>query len=281
MPLRLFRSRERSGAYAARMLYLGRDDRVLLLHHPVPAGRPGLHAPAGRPGLPAHDRWSTSPSRWPSRGWAARVPNGTLVAVGIAVTLAGMAWLEPGRASVARTSWRWPCPMVLVGAGQGLAFAPLTSAGIAGVAPADAGAASGLVNTAHQLGMALGLALLVSVAAGGGAGLDGPEAVADHVRSALAGSTVLVGLALVVALACLVPHRAASSAPTTRQRPTRRHPHDHPHVHPQQRSGDAGPRVRRLPDAPRRDARGRDHGPGRRLPARRHRGGVRQRARRR
>jgi hypothetical protein len=39
-------------------------------------------------------------------------------------------------------------PMVLVGAGQGLAFAPLTSFGIAGVAPKDAGAASGLVVSA-------------------------------------------------------------------------------------------------------------------------------------
>ena len=42
--------------------------------------------------------------------------------------------------------------MVLIGAGQGLAFAPLTSFGIRCPA-ADAGAASGLVNTAHQLGM--------------------------------------------------------------------------------------------------------------------------------
>ena len=44
--------------------------------------------------------------------------------------------------------------MVLIGAGQGLAFAPLTSFGIAGVPAEDAGAATGLVNTAHQLGMA-------------------------------------------------------------------------------------------------------------------------------
>ena len=53
MPLRLFASRERSGAYAARMLYLGRDDRLLLLHHPAHAGRARLHPAAGRPGVPA------------------------------------------------------------------------------------------------------------------------------------------------------------------------------------------------------------------------------------
>jgi hypothetical protein len=40
--------------------------------------------------------------------------------------------------------------MVLIGIGQGLAFGPLTAAGIAGVTTANAGAASGLVNTALQ-----------------------------------------------------------------------------------------------------------------------------------
>ena len=87
-----------------------------------------------------------------------------LLAGGTAVTLVGMAWLSRagvGDAYLASVA----LPMVLIGAGQGLAFAPLTNAGIAGVAPADAGAASGLVNTAHQLGMALGLAVLSAVAA--------------------------------------------------------------------------------------------------------------------
>jgi hypothetical protein len=108
--------------------------------------------------------------------------------------------------------------MALIGAGQGLAFAPLTNAGLAGVAPTDAGAASGLVNTAHQLGMALGLAVLAAVAVRAGAGTDGPSAVAAHVRAALTGSTVLLALALAVVLALVVPagraerRRAASLA---------------------------------------------------------------------
>ena len=40
---------------------------------------------------------------------------------------------------------------------------PLTTAGLAGVEPADAGAASGLVNVTQQVGAALGLAVLVTV----------------------------------------------------------------------------------------------------------------------
>jgi hypothetical protein len=99
--------------------------------------------------------------------------------------------------------------MVLVGAGQGLAFAPLTNAGIAGVAPADAGAASGLVNTAHQLGTALGLAVLSAVALRAGMGTRGVDAVAAHVSAALTGSSVLLALALVVVLVLVVPGRTA------------------------------------------------------------------------
>ena len=46
---------------------------------------------------------------------------------------------------------------------MGMSFVSLTTAGLAGVAPADAGAASGLINVMQQLGAALGLAVLVTV----------------------------------------------------------------------------------------------------------------------
>ena len=47
--------------------------------------------------------------------------------------------------------------------GNGSAFVPLTSAGLHAVEPRHAGAASGLVNVAQQLGGSLGLAVLVTV----------------------------------------------------------------------------------------------------------------------
>ena len=53
--------------------------------------------------------------------------------------------------------------LVLIGAGMGLSFVSLTTAALHGVDPADAGAASGLINVAQQVGAALGLAVLVSV----------------------------------------------------------------------------------------------------------------------
>jgi hypothetical protein len=134
----------------------------------------------------------------------ARIPNGVLLAGGTAVTLLGMAWLSLAGVGDAYLS-SVALPMVLIGAGQGLAFAPLTNAGIAGVAPSDAGAASGLVNTAHQLGTALGLAVLSAVALRAGSGSSGPDAVAEHVRAALTGSSVLLALALLIVLVLIVP----------------------------------------------------------------------------
>jgi EmrB/QacA subfamily drug resistance transporter len=47
--------------------------------------------------------------------------------------------------------------------GMGISFVPLTTAALDGVAPEDAGAASGLVNVMQQLGGSLGLAVLVTV----------------------------------------------------------------------------------------------------------------------
>ncbi len=80
----------------------------------------------------------------------------------------------------ARCAWCWGCSLPpsstptlrtcrcssassCIGAGMGISFVSLTTAGLAGVAPSDAGAASGLINVMQQLGAALGLAVLVTV----------------------------------------------------------------------------------------------------------------------
>jgi EmrB/QacA subfamily drug resistance transporter len=55
-------------------------------------------------------------------------------------------------------------PSLLVSAGMGLCMVPLTTTAVAGVAHAEAGLASGLVNVSRLFGGALGLALLVAVA---------------------------------------------------------------------------------------------------------------------
>ena len=54
---------------------------------------------------------------------------------------------------------------VLGGAGMGFSFVPVTIASLSGVERADAGVASGLVNTSRQIGGAIGLAAISTVAA--------------------------------------------------------------------------------------------------------------------
>src|SRR5205085_5350349 len=55
-------------------------------------------------------------------------------------------------------------PSLLAAFGLGLSFVPVTIAAMTGTRPHEAGLASGLVNTAQQVGGALGLPLLATVA---------------------------------------------------------------------------------------------------------------------
>jgi EmrB/QacA subfamily drug resistance transporter len=53
--------------------------------------------------------------------------------------------------------------MVIGGIGLGLSFVPMTIAGLTGVSRADAGVASGLINTSRQVGGAVGLAAVSTI----------------------------------------------------------------------------------------------------------------------
>ncbi len=55
--------------------------------------------------------------------------------------------------------------MVISGIGLALSFVPVTIASMTGVQPADAGVASGLVNTSRQIGGSIGLAAVTTIAA--------------------------------------------------------------------------------------------------------------------
>jgi len=132
-----------------------------------------------------------------------RMPGSIPLAAGILITLAGMFWLSRvGVDSGYLTGVA--LPMVLIGAGQGLAFAPLTSFGIIGAPAADAGAASGLLNTFHQVGTCLGLAIAVAAAATVPAG-PATAHLAAQVSAALSTGSVLLLLALGVTAALILP----------------------------------------------------------------------------
>jgi MFS family permease len=84
-----------------------------------------------------------------------------LMIVGITLSTTGMLWLTQLSATSGYLSLVGP--LLVFGLGNGLAFVPLTTTSLDNVDPADAGAASGLVNVMQQVGGSLGLAVLVTV----------------------------------------------------------------------------------------------------------------------
>ncbi|HMJ37594.1 MAG TPA: MFS transporter [Baekduia sp.] len=212
-PLRLFASRRRSGAYLARVLMVSGMFAMFFFVTQFLQGVRGFSAlEAGLAFLPMTAVMFSMVRVVPRL--TPRFGDARLLVGGVSLALAGMAWLS----RISDGTQYFPgiaLPMVLLGVGIGLAFTPLTSAGIAGVAPRDAGAASGLVNVAHQLGGSLGLGILVTVfASAGRAAADHPLAGASHqaearyelahaVGSAITGSAVFLALTLAVILLAL------------------------------------------------------------------------------
>ncbi|WP_420849181.1 MFS transporter [Parafrankia soli] len=92
--------------------------------------------------------------------------------------------------------------MVLLGFGGGILFMPLIRTATTSTSPQDAGAASGLLNTSQQLGGALGLAVLASLAATHRSGDTSLAAIhsgyqlAFLIGAALAATAAILGLAL-------------------------------------------------------------------------------------
>jgi len=172
-PLRLFADLGRSGSYLARLLlvagmfgmffFLTQFVQEILGFSPLAAGVAFLPLTLTVFGV--------------SRAAPRLIPRfgGTrLMLAGMLPVIAGMAWLAQVSAGTSYLAGILG-PMLLLGTGMGLVFVPLTAASLAGVAPADSGAASSMVNVMQQVGGSLGLAILVTVfgtayrRAGGGA----------------------------------------------------------------------------------------------------------------
>ena len=79
------------------------------------------------------------------------------------VTAAAVLWLSHLTAD-SSYSGSMLVPLLLVGTSIGVTFVPMTMAATMGVPPAEAGLASGLLNTSRQLGGALGLAIPATIA---------------------------------------------------------------------------------------------------------------------
>jgi EmrB/QacA subfamily drug resistance transporter len=212
-PLRLFASRERVGAYAARLLMVGAMFGMFFYVTQFLQGADGFSAlKAGLAFLPVTVTIFAMVKVVPKL--LGRVgPEVTLVG-GLVLALGGLLWLS--RISTTTDYWTGIAPpMLLIGAGMGLAFTPLTQAAIAGVDNRDAGAASGLVNAFQQLGSTIGIGLLVTVFAASSEG-SGAKALAEGVPSTIEVSAALIALALLVVLGVMRP-RFRSSPTQIRQ----------------------------------------------------------------
>jgi EmrB/QacA subfamily drug resistance transporter len=94
---------------------------------------------------------------------------------------------------------------LLIGIGIGFSFVPISIAALAGVQASEAGLASGLINTSQQIGGALGIAALSTIATtktsdGVAAGTPLPKALTDGFEAAFIWGAIVAAIGIVVAL---------------------------------------------------------------------------------
>jgi EmrB/QacA subfamily drug resistance transporter len=215
-PLRLFADRNRSASYVARLFltagmfgmffFLTQFLQEVLHYSPLKTGLAFLPFTVALFAM----------SQLSARRLVQRFGGKTVMVVGLTVSTSGVLLLTQLAASSSYVSLL--APLVLFGAGNGLAFVPLTSTSLSGVRPEEAGAASGLVNVMQQLGGALGLAVLVSVFGTAARGAAAQSVVAsqrafvvgaDH---AFIAATVFVCATVAVLVVAIRGQRAAARA---------------------------------------------------------------------
>ena len=161
MPLSIFKNRNRSGSFAMMLCvgialfsmfyFLTQYMQNILGWSPIKTGVGFLPMTAGiivSAGLA---------SRYVSR-IGIRIP----LIVGPAASTIGMLWIT--RITVTSSYPEILGPLIVIALGMGFSFVPLTLVAVSGVEPNEAGLASALLNTMQQVGGALGLAVLATVA---------------------------------------------------------------------------------------------------------------------
>ena len=220
MPLRLFRSRQVSGANLVQaLMVVGMFAMFFLgaLYMQRILGYDALQV--GLAYLPLTIVMGTMSFRITGQLNLKYGPEATLVPAMIFV-VAGLLWLARTPIDANYVLDLLPS-MILIGLGAGLGFPSLMTLAMSGVSERDSGLASGLVNTSVQVGGAIGLAILATFATERTEGLlaDGePPAEAlnsgYHLAYLIGAGLVLVAIAIAfTALRARIPELAPEPVP--------------------------------------------------------------------
>ncbi len=133
-----------------------------------------------------------------------------VLATALVVLAAGLGWLSLAPVG-ADFVLHLLGPSLVIGVTLGLAFVATTELAVSGVSETDAGLASGLVNTSQQIGAAIGLATIFTVATTRSAGLveGGVPALEALGAGHAAGFVTAAGFTLIGAVLALVIRQAS------------------------------------------------------------------------
>ncbi|MFI6221834.1 DHA2 family efflux MFS transporter permease subunit [Nocardia salmonicida] len=218
LPLRIFRSRTVSGANVVQMLTLAAMFafqitvalylQKVLGYNALQTGLAMLPAAVAIGGV----------SLFASARLITRFGERTVLIAGLVLLLAGMSWLT--RLPVEAGYLTDVLPVMVAVAGGGLVLPALTALGMSGAEADDAGLASGLFNTTQQVGMAIGVAVLSTLAAARTgtelvAGASDAAALTSGYRLAFTVAAGLLAAALVISATVLRTRDSAEAKPVT------------------------------------------------------------------
>jgi EmrB/QacA subfamily drug resistance transporter len=211
MPLRVFRSRNVSGANLIQVLsvagmfgmfFLGALYMQRILHYDA--------LEIGLAFLPVTVIMGTLSVRY-AQPLAMRFGARNLMFPGLGLIAVGLLWFMRSPVHGKYFTDIFPV-MVVFGTGAGICFPALMGLAMSGATPSDAGLASGLVNTTAQVGGALGLAVLATLSASHSnnlikSGHSTAAALTSGYHLAFGIGAALIGCAILVAATVVQPAR--------------------------------------------------------------------------
>jgi len=141
--------------------------------------------------------------------FAPRVGTRNLIVAGMGLMTVAMFWLAATMSETASYGSMLPA-FIFAGVGMGLGFAPSSTAVLATMQPADHAKASGTNSTVREIGVALGIAVLVAVFSGAGGQLTPTGYVHAAIPAIVVGGCALL-LSTLIALA-LPPGRGVPAS---------------------------------------------------------------------